>query len=208
VPSGFASRLAFVCTAVLLSGALVKASFTQSAPTTSPASLAGQFLIASPSMGDLRFARTVIFIVKHERGGALGIVINRPVGERPIAEVLRSLGEPAEGEGQLPLHLGGPVEPGLGFVLHSAEYRRADTIDVDGRVAMTSSREILRDIATGKGPKKALVALGYSGWAPGQLEAELKTDAWVVAPADLQLIFDEDRDKVWDAAMARRPRDI
>jgi putative transcriptional regulator len=199
--------MAFACAAVLLSGTLAGATLTQSTPTA-PASLAGQFLIASPSMGDPRFARTVIFMVKHESGGALGIVINRPAGERPITEVLRSLGETAEGEGRLPLHLGGPVEPSLGFVLHSAEYRRAETLDVDGRVAMTASREILRDIVTGKGPKKALVAFGYSGWGPGQLEAELKTDAWIVAPADMRLIFDEDRDKVWDAAMARRPRDI
>lgn len=203
----FLPRLAFACAAVLLSGALGRASLTQSAPVA-PGSLAGQFLIASPSMGDPRFARTVIFMVKHDRSGALGIVINRPLGERPVAELLRALGDNPEGEGRLPIFLGGPVEPGVGFVLHSAEYRRAETVDVDGRVALTSSRGALRDIATGKGPKKTIVAFGYSGWAAGQLEAELKTDAWVVSPADLDLIFDEDRDKLWGSAMARRPRDI
>lgn len=204
---GLLPRLAFALAAVLVSGTLVKASLSQSAPS-GPASLAGQFLIASPAMGDPRFARTVIFMVKHDRTGALGIVINRPVGERPISELLRALGATAEGEGRLPIFIGGPVEPALGFVLHSAEYRRAETREIDGRVALTSSREALRDIAAGKGPKKTIVAFGYSGWAPGQLEAELKTDAWVVSPADLDLIFDEDRDKVWDSAMARRPRDI
>jgi putative transcriptional regulator len=206
---GFSLRLFCTIAAILLSGTgtLVKASLTQTAPTH--ASLTGQLLIATPSMSDPRFARAVILMVKHDRNGALGIVINRPVGERTMAQILEALGETADGaEGRMPIFVGGPVEPQQGFVLHSAEYRRAGTLDVDGRVAMTANREILRDMAAGKGPKKVLIAFGYSGWAPGQLENELKTDAWYTAPADPKLIFDDDRDKVWDNAVARRPRDI
>ena len=111
-------------------------------------SLAGQFLIASPEMGDPRFQRTVILLVEHNQRGALGIVVNRPVGERPLASVLNSLGEKTTGiEGTARVFWGGPVQPQAGFVVHSAEYRRAGTIDIDGHVAMTSSLEILRDIA-------------------------------------------------------------
>ena len=160
-------------------------------------------------MGDPRFARTVILMVRHDRTGAFGIVINRPVDERPIAQILEALGETASGaEGRVRIFLGGPVEPQRGFVVHSAEYRRAETVGIDGRFAMTSSRDVLRDIATNKGPKKQIVAFGYSGWGPGQLENELKLDAWYIAPSNPTLIFDDDRDKVWDNAMARRPRDI
>ena len=126
-----------------------------------------------------------------------------------MAQILEMLGEAAAGaEGNVRIFVGGPVEPQRGFVMHSAEYKRAETIGVDGRFAMTSSREVLRDIAANKGPNKAIVAFGYAGWGPGQLENELKMDAWYTAPADLRLIFDEDRDKVWDSAVARRPRDI
>ena len=206
---GFYPRLLGALAAILLSGTLVKASLTQAEPASPSGSLAGQLLIASPSMGDPRFVRTVILMVKHDRNGALGIVINRPVGERSIAQLLEALGENADGaEGSVRIFMGGPVEPEMGLVLHSAEYRRAGTLTIDGRVALTTSREVVRDMGIAKGPKKKIVAFGYSGWGPGQLEGELKVNAWFVAPADLQLIFDDDREKVWDNAMARRPRDI
>jgi putative transcriptional regulator len=206
---GFHSRLVLALAAVLLCGTLVKASLPQAEPAPAAGSLTGQLLIAAPSMGDPRFVRTVILMVKHDRNGALGIIINRPVGERSIAQILEALGENAEGaEGSVRIFVGGPVEPEMGLVLHSAEYRRAETLAIDGRLAVTASREVVRDMGTGKGPKKKIVAFGYSGWGPGQLENELELNAWFVAPADLQLIFDDDRDKVWDNAMARRPRDI
>jgi putative transcriptional regulator len=104
--------------------------------------------------------------------------------------------------------IGGPVQPNVGFVVHSTDYRRAGTLDVDGRVAMTSSLEVLRDIADKKGPAKALIAFGYAGWAPGQLENELARNVWDTAPEDPALVFDDDRDKVWEHAAARRTRDL
>ncbi len=205
----WSARLALAFAAAVFPATLIKASLSNSDPSQAHTSLAGQLLIATPSMRDPRFSQTVILMVKHDRNGALGIVINRPVGERPIAQVLEALGERASGaEGSVRIFVGGPVEASLGFVIHSAEYSRPGTVSVDGRVAMSSSREVLRDIAANKGPEKRIVAFGYSGWGPGQLENELRMDAWYVAPSDLKLIFDDDRDKVWDNAIARRPRDI
>ena len=205
----WSARLVLAFAAAVLPATLIKASLSNSEPTPAHTSLAGQLLIATPSMGDPRFSQTVILMVKHDGNGAFGIVINRPVGERPTAQILEALGESVSGaEGSVRIFVGGPVQPSSGFVIHSAEYRRAETVVIDGHVAMTSSRDVLRDIAANKGPKKQIVAFGYSGWGPGQLEAELKADAWYTAPADVKLIFDDDRDKVWDNAMARRPRDI
>jgi putative transcriptional regulator len=173
------------------------------------ASLTGQLLIASPNIGDPRFAHTVILMVKHDKEGALGIVINRPVGEKSIASLLEAPGEDvADIEGTLRVFAGGPVQPELGFVVHSAEYRRDDTIDVDGRVAMTASRQILRDIGHHRGPEKTLFALGYAGWGPGQLDAELARHDWFTAPEEPKLIFDDDRANLWDDAMARRTREL
>jgi putative transcriptional regulator len=173
------------------------------------ASLTGQLLIASPNIGDPRFAHTVILMVKHDKEGALGIVINRPVGEKSIASLLEAPGEDVSDiEGTLPVFAGGPVQPELGFVVHSAEYRRDDTIDVDGRVAMTASRQILRDIGHHRGPEKTLFALGYAGWGPGQLDAELARHDWFTAPEEPKLIFDDDRANLWDDAMARRTREL
>jgi putative transcriptional regulator len=181
------------------------------APTALPqrASLAGQLLVAAPSMGDPRFYQTVIMLVRHDRTGAMGIVVNRPLQERPLAALLEALGEKADGAtGNVRIFAGGPVQPELGLVLHSAEYRRADTMEIDGHVAMTSSREILRDIAANRGPKQSLVAFGYAGWAPGQLEGELVQGVWFTAPADAKLLFEEERERVWENAVMRRTQDL
>jgi putative transcriptional regulator len=183
--------------------------FAPAADAPDIASLTGQLLIASPNIGDPRFAHTVILMVKHDKEGALGIVINRPVGEKSIASLLEAPGEDVSDiEGTLRVFAGGPVQPELGFVVHSAEYRRDDTIDVDGRVAMTASRQILRDIGHHRGPEKTLFALGYAGWGPGQLETELGHHDWFTAPEEPKLIFDDDRANLWDDAMARRTREL
>jgi putative transcriptional regulator len=172
-------------------------------------SIAGQFLVAAPSMGDPRFQRTVILMVRHDREGAFGLVVNRPFGERPLATLLDMLGEKeTAAAGTVRLFAGGPVQPERGFVLHSSDYQRPDSVEINARVAMTSNRDILRDIGTGKGPMKSLVAFGYSGWGPGQLEREFGRRDWAVAPADFGLIFDEDRDKVWELAYAQRTQDL
>jgi putative transcriptional regulator len=182
------------------------------APAADPAdtaSLTGQLLIAAPTIGDPRFAHTVILMVKHDKDGALGIVINRPVGEESIAGLLEGTGEDVSGiEGNLRVFSGGPVQPDLGFVVHSAEYRRDETINVDGRVAMTASRQILRDIGHHRGPQKTLFALGYAGWGPGQLEGEIARHDWFTTPEEPKLIFDDDREHLWDDAMARRTREL
>jgi putative transcriptional regulator len=171
--------------------------------------LAGQLLIASPTMGDPRFSHAVILMVRHDKDGAFGIVINRPIGERSIAELLEATGDgDPDAAGSVRVFAGGPVQPELGFVVHSAEYRRAETLDVDGRVAMTASREVLRDLGHNRGPEKSLFALGYAGWGPGQLEGEMARHNWFTAPEEPKLIFDDDRENLWDEAMARRTREL
>ncbi len=171
------------------------------------ATLAAQLLIATPAMGDPRFAKAVILMVRHSKTGAMGITINRPIGQRPLADLLRAIGQdPAGAEGEIRIFAGGPVQPQIGSILHDTAYRLADTIDIDGRVAMTSSPQILRDIAHHAGPQKYLVAFGYAGWGPHQLEDELALHAWVTAPEDPALVFDTDRNTVWDAALARAGR--
>ena len=172
-------------------------------------SLAGQLLIAAPTIGDPRFAHTVILMVRHDNEGALGIVINRPVGERSIAALLEASGhDDADVAGIVRVFAGGPVQPELGFVVHSAEYRRPETVDIDGRVAMTASRQVLLDIGHNKGPEKSLFALGYAGWGPGQLEGELARNNWFTTPEEPNLVFEDGRDNLWKDAMARRTREL
>jgi putative transcriptional regulator len=188
---------------------VVSAAVPTPAETPVHGSLAGQLLIATPSMGDPRFARTVILMVRHDTDGAFGIVINRPIAERPLAELLAMLGDKdAPVAGEMRIVAGGPVQPELGFVVHSTDYRGPQTIDIGGHTAVTSSRDILHDIGSGKGPKKSFFAFGYAGWGPGQLEGELKGGSWATAPAEQTLIFDEDREKVWDIAYGRRTQDL
>jgi putative transcriptional regulator len=201
-------RLGATVAAILLPATLYAALPT---PAEAPEQqfLTGQLLIASPTMGDPRFLQTVILMVRHDRNGALGIVINRPIGDRPLARLLEALGENDPGvAGTVRIFAGGPVQPDIGFVLHSTDYHRSDTLDIDGHVAMTSSREILRDIGNQRGPNKSLIALGYAGWAPGQLEGEFAHGFWYTTPQDANLVFDDDRDEVWDHAMKRRTQDL
>jgi putative transcriptional regulator len=166
-----------------------------------PESLAGQLLIAPPNM--------VILVVRHDRGGALGVVINMPAGERPLAGLLAAIGEPrTTASGNVPVFVGGPVQPDMALVVHSAEYQRPGTLAINGQVAVTASAQVLRDIAAHAGPQKSLVAFGYAGWGAGQLDGEMRHNVWFTAPEDPKLVFDEDRAKIWDLAMARRTRDL
>jgi putative transcriptional regulator len=173
------------------------------------ASLTGQLLIAAPTIGDPRFAHTVILMVRHDSQGAFGIVINRPIGEGSIASLLEGAGEDVSDiSGNVRIFSGGPVQQELGFVVHSAEYRLDETLEVDGRVAMTANRQVLRDIGHNRGPAKSLFALGYAGWGPGQLEGELTRHDWFTTPAEPRLVFDDERANLWEEAMARRTRDL
>ena len=200
------SALAALAAAVLLAAAL---------PGPRPGgaevgeSLVGQFLVATPEMGDPRFAETVILMVRQDKTGALGIVINRPTETRSLASLMAALGDTdSDARGTVRIFAGGPVEPTVGFVVHSAEYHRPETIAVDGRVAVTSSPAILRDMGHGAGPAKTLVAFGYTGWGPGQLDAEMVEHSWFTEPEDPKLLFDADRGVVWKEALGRRSRDL
>jgi putative transcriptional regulator len=202
-------RLGLIVAAVLFPAAILRAALPAPADVPQHNSLAGQLLIAAPAMSDPRFYQTVILMVRHDRDGAFGIVINRPLQERPLASVLALLGSnDAAPEGTIRIFAGGPVQPEMGFVVHSTDYRRPETLDIDGRVAMTASRDILRDIARKQGPKQSLLAFGYAGWGAGQLEGELERRAWFTAPDDVALLFELDREKVWGEAMKRRTQDL
>jgi putative transcriptional regulator len=191
-----------------ISAALIS-TLSKPAEAPAPSSLKGQLLIATPAMRDARFDRAVILMVQHDGNGAMGIVINRPLGEKPLAEILAALGaKDTAASGNVRIFLGGPVQLEVGFVIHSTDYLRPETLEVDGSLAATSSLDVLRDIAVNAGPMKSLIAFGYAGWAPGQLEAELGRNVWYTAPADPGLVFDDDRDKVWEHATARRTRDL
>ena len=183
------------------------AALTQPDDTQQQDFLTGQLLIASPDMGDPRFAHAVILMVHHDRNGAFGLIVNRPVKEEHLARLLDDLGQNSDGvTGKIEIYLGGPVQTQLGFVLHSAEYHRPETVAIDGKVAATSSPDVLRDIAEQRGPQKFIFAFGYAGWGPGQLEGELKRQAWFTAPDDPKLLFDDDRAKLWQDAISRRSR--
>jgi len=193
--------------AIVVPAAVLHAALPTEPDVSGRTSLAGQLLIASPQMRD-PFDHAVILMAQHTRDGALGIVINHPLDTRPIADLLQALGGNAGGiADSVRLFLGGPVSPNIAFVVHSAEYRRDHTMDIDGRVALSDAADVLRDIGLGKGPKKSLVALGYAGWAPSQLDDEIARGAWVTVPEDPALVFDDDRAKVWSDALARYKND-
>ena len=192
-------------------GSPIAAQQPNDAPQQAPekfTSLAGQLLVATPSMEDRRFERSVILIARHNKDGAFGLIINRPAAERPLSQLLEALGEKGAVTGTVRLFAGGPVQPELGFVIHSPDYMGPQTLGVDGRVSVTMSLDILRDIGAGKGPQKSLIMFGYAGWGPGQLEGEIARRSWTTAPADGKLIFDEDRSKLWDIVYALRIQDL
>jgi putative transcriptional regulator len=171
---------------------------------------AGQLLVASAAMQDPRFSHSVILLLRHDASGAFGVVINRPVGERPLTALLADSGSGGDSgiEGTIRVFLGGPVEPQYGFVIHGGDYRRPETLRLENGIAMTATKEVLRDIGRHQGPEKYLFALGYSGWGAGQLEGEIARHDWFTAPADPDLVFDEERDAVWERALARRTREL
>jgi putative transcriptional regulator len=178
-------------------------------PRPGPRDLAGQLLVATDEMPDPRFARTVIYMIRHDATGAQGIVVNRPLREIPLAVLLEQMGMESTGvRGTIRLYAGGPVDTLRILVLHTGGYTSEGTLPVRDGIAVTWEPDILRAIALGRGPRRTLFALGYAGWGPGQLEAELRTGAWVRAAADEALLFDESPESKWDRAMARRKIDL
>lgn len=165
--------------------------------------LTGKLLVAMPGMGDPRFDHSVIYLTAHSDEGAMGLMVNKPAPEMKLSDVLDKLIEGADTiDRSLGVHIGGPVETGRGFVLHSGEYRSAiETLRVDDDFAMTATLDILEDIASGDGPDKALLTLGYAGWGPGQLEGEISQNGWLTCDADAGLVFDLADSKKWSAAL-------
>ncbi len=172
-------------------------------------SLTGKLLVAAPSMMDPRFAGTVIYMCEHSPNGALGLILNREMATVPGAAIVDQFELETEArQGQYRVIWGGPVEYGRGFVLHSTDYLREDSVVVDDGVALTTDSQILIDMLEGKGPKRSLLALGYAGWAAGQLESELMRDDWITVPGDAEFVFTEDTEGMWDAAMKRLGIDL
>lgn len=166
--------------------------------------LTGQLIVAMPTMLDTRFDRTVIYLCSHTADGAMGLVVNRLFDALTFPDLLERLGiKDGPVDNEIQIHVGGPVETGRGFVLHSGDYTLDTTLAVDESIALTASMDILKAIAAGTGPRRALLALGYSGWGPGQLESEIQANGWLHVPADEDLVFAENLAATWEASIAK-----
>lgn len=172
----------------------------------------GQLLVAAPNAPDGRFAKTVILMVSHNAKGAFGLIVNRPLGKMSAARLLKQLGNDPKAagppSGDVTLHYGGPVASNRVFVVHSTDFKGEVTTPVNPRTAVTTSADVLRAIATGKGPKNSIVTLGYAGWGAGQLEGELKRNFWVVVPFDERIVLDDQIETKWKRALARKGVDL
>ena len=165
--------------------------------------LTGQLLIAMPAMADPRFAQSVIYLCAHTEEGAMGLVLNRPLAKPSFDELLRQLEiAPVPPARRIRLCAGGPVDNARGFVLHTADWTGEGSLRVNDRLALTASLDVLAAIAGGGGPRQGLLALGYAGWGPGQLDAEIQQNAWLTVAADERVVFDARTDSKWREALA------
>ncbi len=163
--------------------------------------LTGQFLISMPSQKDDRFEKTVIYLCAHSKDGAMGIIINKKIDYDLYPDLLEQLGiDKPLLDKKLLIRYGGPVETGRGFVLHSDEVIQKETLTIDKGVALTSTSEFFDDLSSGRGPKNSILALGYAGWGPGQLEQELSLNSWVTLKTNSEFIFDEEVSNKWNKA--------
>jgi putative transcriptional regulator len=173
--------------------------------------LDGQLLIAMPIMTDKRFARSVIYMCAHSAEGAMGLIINQRASHISFSELMKQLSIVPDGSDDIEIeladmdvHVGGPVETGRGFVLHSADYYAAEsTLTIDDGVSLTATVDILKAIAGGKGPDRAILALGYAGWRAGQLESEIAANGWLHCSADADLLFDRDLEQKYGRALSK-----
>lgn len=165
--------------------------------------LTGKFLIAMPGMLDPRFDHAVVYMCSHDDDGAMGLIINKPAPGVRFVELLGQLGiDHSPDTPDIRVHIGGPVETERGFVLHTLDYRsEAATLDLNDGIGLTATLDILKDLGAGEGPERALLALGYSGWGAGQLEAELAQNAWITAPATPDAVFGRAHDLKWAGAL-------
>lgn len=167
-------------------------------------SLAGNLLVAMPGMRDPRFAKSVIYMCAHSGEGAMGLVVNQALESLTFPDLLEQLGIESGGLREpIKVHFGGPVESGRGFVLHSVDYVRETTLVVDGDIALTATVDILKAIAQGTGPVRCLLALGYAGWGPGQLDSEIKANGWLHVASDNDLVFGPNLGSKWERAMGK-----
>ena len=178
--------------------------------TISSGFLDGQLLIAMPAMTDKRFARSVVYMCAHSKDGAMGIIINQRASHIDFPALMERLGLSAVAAGSRvtgladrPVHVGGPVETGRGFVLHSSDYVASDTtLQIDSKVCLTATVDILKAIAAGIGPHQSILALGYASWGAGQLEDELAANGWLTCPSHPDLVFSSDLDLKYTRALA------
>ncbi|TRW17916.1 YqgE/AlgH family protein [Glacieibacterium frigidum] len=173
-----------------------------------PRYLVGQLLLSMPGIGDPRFARAVIAICVHDDDGALGLIVNHPLPMLKVGELMQQLDVEPGVTPDVAVRAGGPVEPGRGFVLHSTDWAGQSTIDVTGKYAMTSTLDVLKAIAAGTGPTRWLSALGYTGWAAGQLDEEMTRHGWHSIPHDDALVFDTPFEQQWPRAFASAGIDV
>lgn len=165
--------------------------------------LDGKLLIAMPGMGDPRFEKAVVLICAHSEDGAMGLIVNKPATDLSFGSLLEQLSIPQAPDGRdIRVHMGGPVERGRGFVLHSTDYAGGPaTMWIDDNYGMTATLDILEALARGAGPRQALLALGYAGWGPGQLEAEIRANGWLIGEAAGDLVFSGDDSGKWVGAL-------
>ncbi|MHA6263348.1 YqgE/AlgH family protein [Arenibacterium sp. CAU 1754] len=165
--------------------------------------LTGKLLIAMPGMGDPRFEHSVVFLCSHSDQGAMGLIVNKPAADVMLSDLLEQLNiKPETPMGDRQVHFGGPVEGARGFVLHTPDYdSKLHSMVVSDQFSMTATLDILEDMANGAGPEKALMMLGYAGWGPGQLEAEIAQNGWLTTEPDIALIYDMDNADKWGAAL-------
>jgi len=192
-----------LCCVLLLIVALVQPAHRLAAQQESD--FAGQLLVATPEMKDPRFVESVIYIVQHNHEGTMGLVINRPLAQAPVEDVIKGSGiDGKDGTREITVHYGGPVSPRQGFVLHSDDFVLENSKKVKDGIAMTSDARIVAEISKGKGPRQFLLMIGYAGWAAGQLEEEIKAKSWFFIPADKELIFGKEAEKKWRRALDKR----
>lgn len=170
-----------------------------------PIDLTGQCLIAMPGMGDERFSHSVVLMCSHSEEGAMGLIFNKATADVTMASLLEQVSLEARPEHhEQPVHFGGPVETGRGFVLHGRDYASpVSTLDVSTDLRMTATLDVLEAISKNEGPQQFLVCLGYSGWGAGQLEGELAQNAWLTCPSDAALVFETPVAQIWSTALER-----
>ena len=200
-------------TYVILRGRMIRSNEEAGEPMTIQTSespyLVGHLLVAMPGMPDPRFSKSVIYVCAHNDDGAMGLVINQRMDELTFPDLLEQLNLVQTDPGAaIAIQFGGPVEQGRGFVLHSPDYMHESTLVVDGQVALTGTVDILQAIAEGHGPKARILALGYAGWGPGQLDSEILENGWLTVEADPTIVFDVGLEKKWESALAKLGIDL